>query len=63
MERGDPLRVAGMQPQILPPLLHTIQIVLSVGLNTGSQYYYFRYMLPLCERRQERRGVEEGQRT
>lgn len=40
MESGDPLRVAGMQPQILPPLLHTIQIVLSVGLDTGSQYYF-----------------------
>lgn len=33
MERGDPLRVAGMQPKIPPLLFHTTQTVPSVGLD------------------------------
>lgn len=40
MERGYPLRVASMQPKILPPLFHTNQIVASVGLDIKYQYSF-----------------------
>lgn len=40
MERGDPLRVAGMQPKIPPLLFHTTQTVPSVGLDLKSQLFF-----------------------